>query len=155
MPKDSVGQLIEVGDILLSASKTGNIKIGRVEKIFPSGHITLKFADRRIIYAWMDGAPLVPGKEYRQLKNEDGTPKTEDGRWRASGRTGGFEQVPVYGHVDAMVRDQTLVRREWYWRQGEAAHYSRFVIKSISDHPLFDLNKHLEMDYDADAPQLG
>ena len=46
MPKDSVGQLIEVGDILLSASKTGNIKIGRVEKIFPSGHITLKFADR-------------------------------------------------------------------------------------------------------------
>lgn len=150
---DGMGQDIREGDILLSASKTGNIKIGRVEKIFPSGHITLKYAVRRNIYAYEEGAPKIPGKEYRALKNEDGTPKMKDMGYK-DWRTGLPAKSPEYGYVDCMVRDSTVIRKDWTWEKGEAARYARFVVKSTADHPLFNLEQYLTLGYDDERPDL-
>lgn len=147
---DALGQEILVGDILLSASKTGNIKIGRVEKIFPSGHITLKVAEKRNIFAYEEGAPKVMGKVYKALKNEDGTPKLVE----RQSYYGGVQKVQAYGYVDELVRDTTIVRKDWTWKFEEAAHYARFVVKSTADHPLFNLNQFLALGYDDEKPDL-
>jgi hypothetical protein len=150
--KDALGQEIRVGDILLSASKTGNVKVGRVEKIHDSGYITVKFAEKRNVYAYEEGAPKVPGKVYRQLKNEDGTPKMREGGMDYYTRKP--RMIPEYGYVDEMVRDTTVLRKDWFWKQEEAAHYARFVVRSTADHPLFNLSQFLDMDYDAERPAL-
>lgn len=140
-----------MGDILLSASKTGNVKVGRVEKIHDSGYITVKFAEKRNIRAYERGAPKVPGKKYVALKNEDGTPKMK----QQKDYYGGYRSVQEYGYVDCMENDWTVVGKEWRWKQEEAAHYARFVVQSTADHPLFDLHKFLNLDYDKENPEMG
>lgn len=148
--KDALGQEIRVGDILLSASKTGNVKVGRVEKIHDSGYITVKFAEKRNVYAYEEGAPLVEGEVYQQLRDDDGNPIYESGKdyWNREYKR------PKYGYVKKMVKDRTVVGKKWYWKQEEAAHYARFVVRSTSDHPIFNLSQFLDMDYDAKSPDL-
>lgn len=148
---DGLGQEIREGDILLSASKTGNVKIGRVEKIHDSGHISLKVAEKRNIFAYEEGAPKVMGKVYKALKNEDGTPKLIERK----SYYGGTTKVQEYGYVDELVRDTTIIRKDWTWKREEAAHYARFVVRSTADHPLFSLEQFLNLDYDAERPALS
>lgn len=152
--KDGVGQEIHVGDILLSASKTGNIKIGRVERIFPSGRITIKYAEKINIYAYERGAEDIPYQTTRAKRDANGDVVYMDHPSGHKDWRGVTYKVAVLEECTAYRRDYTVVDRRWRWKQEEAAHYARFVVKSTEDHPLFNLDQFLGLDYEADAPNL-
>lgn len=152
--KDALGQEIRVGDILLSASKTGNVKVGRVEKIHDSGYITVKFAERCKRYAYEDGAPDIPCQSRRTVRDDQGNAVMQDDPRGIKDWRGNVWQVPVTEEYTAYRRDYTVVGTYWKWKQEEAAHYARFVVRSTADHPLFNLSQFLDMDYDADSPDL-
>jgi hypothetical protein len=149
-----LGQEIRVGDVLLSASKTGNVKVGRVEKIHDSGYITVKFAERCNRYAYEDGAPDIEYESRRIKRDENGEAVTIDDPRGLKDWRGKVWQVSVWEDYTATRKDYTVVGHYWKWKQEEAAHYARFVVKSTADHPLFNLAQFLELDYDAKAPDL-
>lgn len=152
--KDGMGQEIRVGDILLSASKTGNIKIGRVERMFPSGRITIKYADKINIYAYEEGAPDIPYQSTRAKRDANGEVIYMDHPSGYKDWRGVPYKQAVQEEYTAYKKDHTVVGRRWRWKQEEAAHYARFVVKSTEDHPLFNLDQFLGLDYEADAPEL-
>lgn len=152
--KDALGQEIRPGDILLSASKTGNVKVGRVEKVHDSGYITVKFAEKRNRYAYEDGAPDIEYQSTRCKRDIHGNAiMIPDPSGRKDWRGQPF-MTYVQEEYTATRKDYTVVGAYWTWRQGEAAHYARFVVKSTADHPLFNLAQFLDMDYDAERPAL-
>ena len=143
-----------MGDILLSASKTGNVKVGRVEKIHDSGYITVKFAEKRNRYAYEDGAPDIAYQSRRTKRDDDGNAIMEDDPRGIRDYRGKVWQRVVTEEYTAYRKDYTVVGTYWAWKQEEAAHYARFVVRSTADHPLFNLSQFLDMDYDAERPAL-
>jgi hypothetical protein len=152
---DALGQEIRVGDILLSASKTGNVKVGRVEKIHDSGYITVKFAERIRIFAYERGAPDIEQTSARTKTDEHGVPiRIEDPSGRKDWRGQPFYTYEREEYT-YMRHDYTVVGHRYKWKQEEAAHYARFVVKSTADHPLFNLAQFLELDYDTEEPAIS
>lgn len=152
---DALGQEIGVGDILLSASRAGNVKVGRVEKIHDSGYITVKFAERVKIFAYERGAPDIEQTSNRIKRDETGEPiRIPDPSGRKTWRGEPFYTYE-YEDYTYMRHDYTVVGHRYKWKQEEAAHYARFVVKSTADHPLFNLAQFLELDYDTEVPAIS
>lgn len=143
-----------MGDILLSASRTGNVKVGRVEKIHDSGYVTVKFAERVKIFAYERGAPDIEQTSNRIKRDEAGEPiRIPDPSGRKTWRGEPFYTYE-YEDYTYMRHDYTVVGHRYKWKQEEAAHYARFVVKSTADHPLFNLAQFLELDYDLKEPNI-
>lgn len=164
--KDMFGTEIEVGDIVFSApgsSNYSNADVGIVHSVSDKGdkwnpaRVMIRVPSWQPIYAYeIPGAPLVKGKKYTRLKDENGETVYEESRW------GG--KYPKYGYVDAMVKNDTKVGEGWRWRIIQGAWFNLIVlrkgqvegeVKTLEE--LFNLTKlssRLTMDYTKHVPDL-
>lgn len=147
---DSFGVLIEVGDIIFSAPKGGKGHIARVEKIFPSGHVTIKWPHKVDIYAYERGAPKIPRKGTRVKVGEDGMYVREEPRL---GYGGGYRPY-VYEEYEYEADDYTTVGHRWKWVKTECAWYARVILWKKDGTHLSAFSDGVTLDYNAEVPDL-
>jgi len=156
---DALGVTIEVGDIIMSASKGAVFKIGRVETVAAkSGRIGMKFAEKVSVFAYERGAPDIETKGTRVKRDENGAAMYEDGGPPPS--TGGYR----YGYSSRRVayeeytyfrKDYTKVDTRWRWKREQAAWSSVLVLRKHDWTGLGELHKLMNLDYDEPTPDMG
>lgn len=142
--KDALGVEIEVGDIVLSAAKGdyGKFKIGRVEGVFPSGRVTMKYRAKGYIYAYERGAPDIPQKSTRPKRDESGQYVYEV--------VSSYRRM-VFEEYEYMRKDYTVVGSKYYWVKEQAAENHIVVLRKKGlITPLNRLHELLSLDYDGE-----
>jgi hypothetical protein len=155
---DALGVDIEVGDIIMSASKGAVFKIGRVETVAAkSGRIGMKFAEKVSVFAYERGAPDIETKGTRVKRDENGNAVYEDGgppdtynRFRLSSyRPYAYEDYTYFR------KDYTKVDTRWRWKKEQAAWSSVLVLRKHDWTGLGELHKLMNLDYDGTTPDMG
>lgn len=155
---DALGVTIEVGDIIMSASKGAVFKIGRVETVAEkSGRIGMKFAEEVPIFAYERGAPDIETKSNRIKRDEQGQLVYEDGgpppvgyqSYRQPYRKVAYEDYTYFR------KDYTKVDTRWRWKKEQAAWSSVLVLRKHDWSGLGELHKLMDVDYDAPSPDMG
>lgn len=156
--KDVFGVTVEVGDIVFSAPRhkwSGKPEVGQVTGVFDSGRVTIKLPAKCSRYAYEEGAPDIERTSYRYV------PDTEAKRDQ-------WNRYPykreAYTYMD---KDRTVVGHYWKWEKKQAADITLVVIrkggvdakKDISEYlaesvGFNDLTRNLNLNYEADAPEL-
>ena len=163
--KDSFGVEVEVGDIVLSCPKhkwSGGPTVGKVCGVFESGRVTMKYPKKVKIYAYQQGAPDIPTPSQRAKRNPDGSYVTEPDPRGIKDWRGRVWQQTVYEDYIDMRRDYTVVGHKWIWVKGQAADITLIVLrkgdtelKDLADAAgISDLVRNLNLNYEADAPEL-
>ena len=156
MPKDKLGVEIEVGDLVVSAASKayGNFKIGRVEKVFPSGRVTMKYANKVNVYAYEEGAPDIPTKGTRAKRDENGRVVTADDSRGIKDYRGKPWRVAVREEYEYLQKDYTVVGHKWQWIREQAAENHILVLRKVGpEEGLNELHKRLNLDYDKEIPE--
>ena len=155
---DALGVTIEVGDIIMSASKGAVFKIGRVETVSEkSGRIGMKFSEEVNVYAHELGAPDIETKGNRVKKDDQGRPMYEDGK--PPPQMGYTYRQPyrnvLYEEYTYFRKDYTKVATRLRWRREQAAWTSVLVLQKHDTAEVAELKKLLNLDYDAPTPDVG
>lgn len=157
---DALGVTIEVGDIIMSASKGAVFKIGRVETVAEkSGRIGMKFAEKVSVFAYERGAPDIETKGTRVKRDEDGQAVYEDGG--PPPRPGYYQSYRqphrnvVYEEYTYFRKDYTKVDTRWRWKKEQAAWSSVLVLQKHDTAEVAELKKLLNLDYDEPTPDMG
>jgi hypothetical protein len=154
---DSLGETIDVGDIIMSASKGMVFKIGRVETISEkSGRIGMKLAVEIPIYAYERGAPDIETKGTRIKRDVNGNVVYKGNLPSTSGRYGySSYREAVYEEYTYFRKDYTKVGSRWKWKKEQAAWSSLLILRKHDSSELKELQKFTNLDYDAFTPELG
>jgi hypothetical protein len=151
--KDVFGIEVEVGDIVFSAPNhkySSKPEVGKVCGVFDSGRVTIKVPASKAVYAYQEGAPEVEVESTRWVTDDSAEPD----RW---GRKP-YKQEP-YTYKS---KDYTVVRRVPYWLKKQAADITLVVLRKNGQEGksleellnLSEMRKALNMNYEADAPEL-
>lgn len=142
---DSLGDIIEAGDIVYSAVQGGGSEIGRVEKVHPSGRVTLKVKLRVPVYAYQRGAPGIPSKGHRAVRDEQGQYVLEivRDRW-------GSREVVKYEEYDYLAKDYTLVGHEYQWIKKQGSEINMLILERASGETTQSFADAVNEDYDRD-----
>lgn len=155
---DALGVDIEVGDIIMSASKGAVFKIGRVETVAEkSGRVGMRFAEEIAVYACDRGAPDIETKGTRIKRDEQGRPVYKDGGPPPSNiytTRQRFREVE-YEEYTYFRKDYTKVDTRWRWKKEQAAWSSVLVLQKHDAAEVAELKKLIQLDYDAPTPDMG